>query len=230
MLDTEYQEELHYKILRDIRDDSKEMKSMRVPSYGSTSPLPFCLPFPFAHHPLSPHPPPPPSSVSHGSMLPFTPLQPLMNGVIDYFFKTEGALYKANENFDRQFKLDHPPLTQAHIYRQTSNGIMVQVIPIFDAKTSGEASVWRYHVRIANHSTQTVQLKKREWEIGAYEGNPQIVYGDGVVGKFPLIPPGVWTCLTHFLPGASSDTDVACLLVRSLAAAAAAVVGCRGTV
>lgn len=166
MLESNFREELYYKVLRDIRDDSKEMKSMRVLSY-----------------------------VPHSSILPFTPLKPLVNGVIDYFFKLEGSgnKYVPTDNYERQITIDHAPLARAHVYRQATNGILIQVIPIFDTKTVSDNLVWRYHVRIANHSAHTIQLKKREWEISVNDSNiqnVQIVHGDGVVGKCPIILPG----------------------------------------
>lgn len=50
--------------------------------------------------------------------------------------------------------------------------------------------VWAYQVRIANHGTEPVRLRRRYWRITDARGHVTEVSGDGVVGEQPLIAPG----------------------------------------
>lgn len=49
--------------------------------------------------------------------------------------------------------------------------------------------LWAYHITIANHGSQTVQLLSRKWEITDANFYTQCVAGDGVVGKQPILQP-----------------------------------------
>lgn len=49
---------------------------------------------------------------------------------------------------------------------------------------------WVYHIRIENHSDQTVQLLTRHWRITDGRGMVNLVEGDGVVGEQPVLAPG----------------------------------------
>lgn len=50
--------------------------------------------------------------------------------------------------------------------------------------------VWAYHIRIDNHSSETVQLISRHWRITDSLGNLHEVRGEGVVGEQPVLRPG----------------------------------------
>ena len=50
--------------------------------------------------------------------------------------------------------------------------------------------VWAYHVRIENVGEETVQLRRRHWEITDSFGRRQEVRGPGVVGEQPVLKPG----------------------------------------
>lgn len=50
--------------------------------------------------------------------------------------------------------------------------------------------VWAYHITIINHGAEPVQLLRRSWEITDAEGYTQLVNGEGVVGKQPILPQG----------------------------------------
>ena len=49
---------------------------------------------------------------------------------------------------------------------------------------------WVYHIRIENHSDQTVQLLTRHWRITDGRGMVNLIDGDGVVGEQPVLHPG----------------------------------------
>ena len=49
---------------------------------------------------------------------------------------------------------------------------------------------WVYHIRIENHSDETVQLVTRHWRITDGRGMVNLVEGDGVVGEQPVLKPG----------------------------------------
>ena len=49
---------------------------------------------------------------------------------------------------------------------------------------------WVYHIRIENHSDETVQLLTRHWRITDGRGMVNFVDGDGVVGEQPVLKPG----------------------------------------
>ncbi|MEO1968388.1 MAG: Co2+/Mg2+ efflux protein ApaG [Sphingomonadaceae bacterium] len=49
---------------------------------------------------------------------------------------------------------------------------------------------WVYHIRIENHSHETLQLMTRHWRITDASGRVGLVDGDGVVGEQPVLRPG----------------------------------------
>jgi ApaG protein len=49
---------------------------------------------------------------------------------------------------------------------------------------------WAYHIRIENHSEETVQLLSRHWRITDARGMINIVDGEGIVGETPVLRPG----------------------------------------
>ena len=50
--------------------------------------------------------------------------------------------------------------------------------------------VFSYHIRIHNHSSNSVQLLSRHWYIFDSNGQYKEVKGEGVIGIQPIIPPG----------------------------------------
>jgi ApaG protein len=76
---------------------------------------------------------------------------------------------------------------------QITKGIKISV------KTSFEGTYFKnyrihfafsYQIQIENHSKDTVQLITRHWEILDALNHKEIVDGEGVVGKKPVIKPG----------------------------------------
>jgi ApaG protein len=47
-----------------------------------------------------------------------------------------------------------------------------------------------YFITIHNRSGETVTIKGRKWVVKDSRGQQVVVEGDGVVGKFPRLPPG----------------------------------------
>jgi ApaG protein len=79
------------------------------------------------------------------------------------------------------------------MYEQTTRAIKVVVKPIFLEDQSSPADnhyVWAYHVRIENGGAETVQLRRRHWQITDGIGRIQEVRGAGVVGEQPVLQPG----------------------------------------
>lgn len=79
------------------------------------------------------------------------------------------------------------------MYSKTTNDIQISVKPIYlDGQSDPETHhfVWAYHVRIANHSPNVVQLKRRYWRVTDALGRVQEVNGEGVVGEQPVLHPG----------------------------------------
>ena len=75
----------------------------------------------------------------------------------------------------------------------TTHDIVVRVAVSFLAEQSAPTSgrwFWSYHIRIENHSGQTVRLLTRHWRISDGYGSVHDVRGEGVVGETPIIAPG----------------------------------------
>ncbi|NLR92741.1 MULTISPECIES: Co2+/Mg2+ efflux protein ApaG [Flammeovirga] len=75
-----------------------------------------------------------------------------------------------------------------------TEGIKVSVDQYFLPEYSSPTErhyVFGYKIRIDNLSASAVQLLKRNWEIIDITGDKrEVVRGDGVVGKSPIIQPG----------------------------------------
>jgi len=79
------------------------------------------------------------------------------------------------------------------VYSETTRSIKVEVKPHYLEDQSSPADhryVWAYHVRIENQGSETVQLRRRHWQITDERGLVQEVKGPGVVGEQPVLAPG----------------------------------------
>lgn len=79
------------------------------------------------------------------------------------------------------------------MYKALTRGIEVTVEPHYledESDPDEEHYVWAYHVLIANHGSDKVQLKSRYWRITDAMGRVQEVHGEGVVGEQPVLRPG----------------------------------------
>jgi ApaG protein len=76
---------------------------------------------------------------------------------------------------------------------QITRGIKISVTTGFEGtyfKNYKLHFAFSYEITIENHSKDSVQLKSRHWEIFDALNNIEIVDGEGVVGKKPVLKPG----------------------------------------
>ena len=76
---------------------------------------------------------------------------------------------------------------------QITKGIKISVLTGFEGtyfKNHKIHFAFSYEVTIENQSKDSVQLKSRHWEIYDALNNKEIVDGEGVVGKKPVLKPG----------------------------------------
>jgi len=76
---------------------------------------------------------------------------------------------------------------------QITRGIKISVSTSFEGtyfKNYKLHFAYSYHITIENHSKDSVQLMSRHWEIFDALNNLEVVDGEGVIGKKPVIKPG----------------------------------------
>ena len=76
---------------------------------------------------------------------------------------------------------------------QITRGIKISVETTFEGtyfKNQNMNFAFSYHITIENHSKDSVQLTTRHWEIFDALNHPEIVDGEGVIGKKPVLKPG----------------------------------------
>ncbi len=76
---------------------------------------------------------------------------------------------------------------------QITNGIKISVLTSFEGtyfKNYRIHFAFSYQITIENHSKDSVQLITRHWEISDSLNNTEVVDGEGVIGKKPVLKPG----------------------------------------
>ena len=76
---------------------------------------------------------------------------------------------------------------------QITNGIKISVLTSFEStyfKNYRLHFAFSYQITIENHSKDSVQLITRHWEISDSLNNTEVVDGEGVIGKKPVLKPG----------------------------------------
>lgn len=76
---------------------------------------------------------------------------------------------------------------------QITKGIKISVLTSFEGTYFKNYKIhfaFSYQITIDNQSKDSVQLNSRHWEIFDSLNNKEIVDGEGVVGKKPVIKPG----------------------------------------
>lgn len=76
---------------------------------------------------------------------------------------------------------------------QITQGIKISVISSFEGtyfKNARLQYAFSYQITIDNHSKDSVQLTYRHWEIYDALSNSEVVEGEGVIGKKPVLKPG----------------------------------------
>ena len=79
------------------------------------------------------------------------------------------------------------------MYRAVTRQIEVTVEPNFQPGRSAidrGQYLWSYTIVITNSGHETVQLRTRHWIITDAAGRKQVVRGEGVIGKQPVLAPG----------------------------------------
>ncbi len=94
-----------------------------------------------------------------------------------------------------------------NIYRETTQEIEVEVIPLFVPEQTQFVGqfLYTYNVSITNNSNHPCQLLRRKWIIVDGNGHSETVEGDGVVGEQPQIQPGATYQYSSYCP-LSSET------------------------
>lgn len=83
--------------------------------------------------------------------------------------------------------------------RASADQVEIEVVPDFSTNESAPDEsrfVFKYTIRVHNHSEQNMQLLARHWKITQSSGEVNEVRGKGVVGQQPLIAPGQVFCYT----------------------------------
>ena len=76
---------------------------------------------------------------------------------------------------------------------QITRGIKISVLTTFEGtyfKNHKMHFAFSYHITIENHSKDSVQLMARHWEIYDALNDVEMVDGEGVIGKKPVLKPG----------------------------------------
>lgn len=76
---------------------------------------------------------------------------------------------------------------------QITRGIKISVLTSFEGtylKNYQMHFAYSYEITIENHSNDSVQLISRHWEILDSLNDIQIIDGEGVIGKKPVLKPG----------------------------------------
>ena len=76
---------------------------------------------------------------------------------------------------------------------QITRGIKISVLTSFEGTYFKNYKIhfaFSHHVTIENQSKDSVQLTTRQWEIYDALNNLEVVDGEGVIGKKPVIKPG----------------------------------------
>lgn len=76
---------------------------------------------------------------------------------------------------------------------QITRGIKISVVTSFEGtyfKNFKLHFAFSYHITIENHSKDSVQLMSRHWDIFDSLNEKEVVAGEGVIGKKPVLKPG----------------------------------------
>jgi len=76
--------------------------------------------------------------------------------------------------------------------QQITKGIQISITSNYEGKRYQNDTmycVFSYHITIKNQSSNTVQLLNRHWNIFDSLNTLEVVEGDGVIGKKPILKP-----------------------------------------
>ncbi len=102
---------------------------------------------------------------------------------------------KANQPLGARGNCRYPASTMKEFFQHAAitDGIIVRAAVSFLPEQSQPDAgkwFWVYHIRLENHSDETVQLRTRHWRITDARGMVNHVDGEGVVGETPTLNPG----------------------------------------
>ncbi|KAM7536137.1 hypothetical protein Aperf_G00000090613 [Anoplocephala perfoliata] len=84
------------------------------------------------------------------------------------------------------FRLFRSALEMRTVYRQTTNGVRVTVVPFY-LGLMGAEHYWRYAIRIENLTDELLTVRERFWKIFSMKGKIETISGKGVIGKEPVL-------------------------------------------
>jgi ApaG protein len=128
-----------------------------------------------------------------GDVLP--PVQGLLSGVDEYLASCRIAKIAAAMRLSGFVFPVTLGVAMKELFQHTAvtDGITVRVAVNFlpeQSRIEAGKWFWVYHIRIENHSSETVRLTTRHWRITDATGAVNLVEGDGVVGEQPVLKPG----------------------------------------
>jgi len=139
--------------------------------------------------------------VNHEDLLPYISCsnKPIHHELFEKFLTpdlTKIPQLMARESLDVWHKTNYKWLELSAVYRETTEGIRVTVIPFFlGVKGGTEANrdqqkeyFWRYCIRLENFTQECVQLRKRHWRIyNDSSTTPAHIRRPGVAGQEPIL-------------------------------------------
>lgn len=96
-------------------------------------------------------------------------------------------------NFFKDFFINFDRSNKSNMVTQITSGIKISVSTSFEGTYFKNYKIhyaFSYQVTIENQSKDSVQLNSRHWEIHDSLNDLDIVDGEGVIGKKPVIKPG----------------------------------------
>lgn len=144
--------------------------------------------------------------VSHNDVLPYASTErvPIVHDLFDKFLvqspveannkgkknSIEKPHFTATDSLKSWEESNQPWLVLSHVYKRTTNGIKVTVIPFYIGVKEEQGKKlywWRYSIRIENTASNPVVLRERHWRIFSQAGTFETVRGKGVVGHEPYL-------------------------------------------
>ncbi|KAM3176411.1 hypothetical protein ACTXT7_006576 [Hymenolepis weldensis] len=126
----------------------------------------------------------------HEDLIPYTSFSvvPVKNPLLTelFHYHPERRKYLPSVVLDDFILSLKPALEMRTVYRQTTHGVRVTVVPFFLGAIDSDF-YWRYIVRIENLTSESLTLRERFWKIYSMKGKLETVSGKGVIGKEPVL-------------------------------------------
>nr|XP_033800229.1 polymerase delta-interacting protein 2-like isoform X2 [Geotrypetes seraphini] len=133
--------------------------------------------------------------VGHEDVLPYTSSDslPIRHDLFQRFFTHNPEKVPplmAQETLQAWQEKNHQWLELSDVHRETTEQLRVTAIPFYmGVRETQNTSLywWRYCIRLENLSSETLQLRERNWRIFSLAGTMETVRGRGVVGREPIL-------------------------------------------